>query len=262
MSGEQHGREIATHIWRLWETGGAIDALPDTIRPNLIEQGYAAQAELPMLARANVIGWKIAATSTAGQTHLKVDGPIAGRLLDSRVQRSGSDVSLGHNRMRVAEAEFAFTLGSDLPPRSTPYEPADVLDAIATLHPAIELPDSRFGSFEQVGAAQLAADNACTHWFILGEATSAAWRDLALDRHPVKLFRNQRLATEGTGADVLGSPISALTWLANSHPERGVGLKSGEVITTGVCGQPTTIEAGDDFVADFGELGQASVRIT
>ena len=39
----------------------------------------------------------------------------------------------------------------------------EVLAAVATLHPAIEVPDSRFDDFTIVGAPQLIADNACAH---------------------------------------------------------------------------------------------------
>ena len=83
-----------------------------------------------------------AATSEAGQTHVGVDGPMAGRLLAERVLRDGAAVSLGANHMRVAEVEFAFRMGLDLPPRGTLYEPHEVLAAVATLHPPLRFPVS------------------------------------------------------------------------------------------------------------------------
>ncbi len=69
--------------------------------------------------------------------------------------------------MRVAEVEFAFTMGTDLPPRDVPYRLDEVMAAVASLHPAIEIPDSRYRSFTEVGAPQLIADNACAHQFVL-----------------------------------------------------------------------------------------------
>ena len=45
---------------------------------------------------------------------------------------------------------------------------AEVLDAVDTLHPAIEIPDSRFADYVKAGEAQLIADNACAHLFVLG----------------------------------------------------------------------------------------------
>ena len=49
--------------------------------------------------------------------------------------------------------------------------------------PAIEIPDSRFENFATVGEAQLIADNACAHEFILGSATEADWRAIDLSQH-------------------------------------------------------------------------------
>ena len=51
---------------------------------------------------------------------------------------------------------------------SAPYTLQQVLDAVDTLHPAIEIPDSRFADFVSAGAAQIIADNACAHLFVLG----------------------------------------------------------------------------------------------
>ncbi len=96
---------------------------------------------------APLFGWKIAATSEAGQRHINVDGPLAGRLLAERVIEEGATVSLATNLMRVAEVEFAFRFGADLPPRAEPYAVDEVMAAVAALHPAIELPDSRYRRF-------------------------------------------------------------------------------------------------------------------
>ncbi len=109
---------------------------------------------------ATLFGWKIAATSLAGQKHINVDGPMAGRLLAEKAVEVGGVVSLATSKMRVAEIEFAFRFGRQLPPRPSPYEIAEVMDAVASLHPAIEIPDSRYDDFCAVGAPQLIADNA------------------------------------------------------------------------------------------------------
>src|SRR5579862_4617295 len=75
-------------------------------------------------------GWKIAATSEAGQKHINVDGPMAGRILSETLIADGGTASMAGNEMRVAEPEFAFRMGRDLPPRSQPYTVREVLDAV------------------------------------------------------------------------------------------------------------------------------------
>ena len=66
-------------------------------------QGYQVQAHLPAVSGRQVMGWKIAATSRNGQTHINVSGPLAGRLLSGQVFESGATVPSSGNRMRVAE---------------------------------------------------------------------------------------------------------------------------------------------------------------
>jgi len=57
-----------------------------------------------------------------------------------KVLEDGATVSLATSNMRVAEIEFAYRFGRDLQPRSRSYDVAEVMTAVATLHPAIEIP--------------------------------------------------------------------------------------------------------------------------
>jgi len=208
-----------------------------------------------------LFGWKIAATSEAGQKHINVGGPMAGRILSETVIPDGGMASMAGNAMRVAEPEFAFRMGADLPPRTAAYSVAEVLDAVETLHPAIEIPDSRFSDFVSAGEPQIIADNACAHLFVLGPATTSDWRALDLVEHrPVITSRGQRHV--GHGRNVLGDPRVALAWLANELRQLGLTLRAGEVVTTGTCHPPLPIQSGDLVAADFGSLGKVSVGFT
>jgi 2-keto-4-pentenoate hydratase len=256
---DQRARAAAEAIWASWECGQRLEQLPDSCRPRSLEEGYAAQAMLEEVSGSAAIGWKIAATNVTGQRHIGVHEPLGGRLLAVKVAPGDAPIPVADNHMRVAEAEFAFVLGRDMPPRPEAYTVEEVLDFVASLHPAIELPDSRFRDFAAAGGAQLAADDACAGWFVSGEATRAEWRDLDLAAHPVSLTINGRQVTSGRGADVLGGPLLALTWLANSHGLRGCGLEAGQIVTTGVCGEPSPIGPGDSVCAEFGALGRVEL---
>src|SRR5688572_4986593 len=166
----------ATTLWRNWQQSLRIQELPEHGRPADRAEAYAIQARLADLSGQRVVGWKIAATSRAGQAHIRVDGPLAGRLLKERVLENGALISLSGNLMRVAEAEFAFRFRRDLESRKQSYSPDEVLNAVESLHAAIEVPDSRYVDYTVVGASQLIADNACACWFILGAPAEADWR--------------------------------------------------------------------------------------
>lgn len=245
---------------RLWREGRVIDALPSSLRPSSRAEGYAIQTKIEATSERPLFGWKIAVTSVAGQKHIGVDGPLAGRLLAERVYGDGDEIPLGANRMRVAECEFAFRMGRDLPPRAAPYEREEVLDAVTHLHLAIEVPDSRYADFVTAGGPQIIADNACAHLFVLGPKAPAVWRGLDLAAHRVVAEVGRRYDREGIGANVLGHPMIALTWIANELSSLGVPLASGQVVTTGTCVKPLEIEAGDEVMVDYGVLGQVRCR--
>lgn len=246
-------------LYETWMAGAVIDALPPDIRPGTRADGYRVQAFFERRSPQPIHGWKIAATSVAGQNHIGVDGPLAGRILSDRVVANGGSIPFHPNRMAVAEVEFAFRMGRSLHPRSAPFEIDEVLDSVASFHAAIEVPDSRYVDFATVGAPQLIADNACGHYFIEAEATEAYWRSMDLANHkPIGEIAG-RVKQEGSGVNVLGDPRVALTWLANELRANGITLAQDQIVTTGTCMPPLAVRPGDQVIADFGILGRASV---
>jgi 2-keto-4-pentenoate hydratase len=261
MNNDQQ-QKAADLLWESWLQGRKLAELPAPIRPQHRQEGYAIQALLERHSAAPLFGWKIAATSQAGQAHIGVDGPIAGRLLAERVTADGASMSIAGNEMLVAEPEFAFRMGRDLQPRPRAYTVAEALDAVVSLHPAIEVPDSRYRDFVHAGAPQLIADNACAHRFVLGPATSADWRAIDLVEHLVAAHVAGKIQRQGKGANVLGDPRVALTWLANELSGLSITLRKDQVVTTGTCMVPLAIAAGDSVVADFGIFGRVSISFT
>ena len=190
----------------------------------------------------------------AGQRHINVDGPLAGPLLANRLVGPGSTIDLRGNRMRLAEAEFAFRMAASLPPRGAPYTFDEVKSATASVHPAIEVPDSRYEDVTAVGAPQLIADAACAWWATVGETGVIDWRDHDLDAQPVVVFKDGAVVAEGRGENV-GGPLRALTWVANVLAAYAGGLRAGDLVITGTCVEPVPIAPGERLRVDFGDLG-------
>ena len=258
---DEQVRRTAEVLFSHWRDDTHIDSLPDAWYPDSVEDGYRVQRRFVEIAGNAVSGWKIAATSRAGQAHIAVTHPLAGPLLSSRTYSNGAAIVLGCNNMQVAEAEIAFCLGRALPARADPYGVDEVMAAVDTLHPAIELPDSRFQEFTKAGAASLIADLACARCFVLGDASRANWRSLRLADCVTGLDINGEQVTAGSGRDALDGPDRALAWLATRLSTLGLGLRAGDVVTTGVCGKPSPITRGDHIEATFGALGDVTARI-
>lgn len=163
--------------------------------------------------------------------------------------------------MQVAELEFVFRMGQTLSPRAKPYNEKEVMAAVDGLFLGVEVPDSRFDDFTLVGAAQLIADNACADRFVLGPEVTVDWRSRDLPAHIVKGFKrgDGEKPRLGSGAEVLGDPKLAMTWLVNELSENGMELGKGQFVTTGTCVVPIPVKPGDVVVGDYGDFGTVEV---
>ena len=253
--------EAAKMIWQHWSAGTQLTALPEHCQPANRAEGYAVQAEVARLSGQASAGWKIAASSIAGQKHINVDGPLAGRLLANTVFAEGSGaanaINLSHNILRVAEPEIVFRMAQPLPPlaNGANCSVAEVMAAVGSLHLAIEIPDTRFSDFLKVGAPSMIADMACASLWVVGPAVTVKWRDIDLSQHEVVAYKNGVPVAKGSGANVLGDPRTALTWIANELCTYGTGLQAGDYVTTGTCVVPVAITHGNTLLMDFGVLG-------
>ncbi|MFQ5763564.1 MAG: 2-keto-4-pentenoate hydratase, partial [Rhodospirillales bacterium] len=191
---------------------------------------------------------------------LGIDGPATAPMFAAHCHRSPARITVFTGQDESVESEFAFRFGSDLPPRDAPYGGDEVLDAVGTLMPAIEVVGCRFeGGFDGLGAVRLVADMVANASWVHGPER-ADWRDLDLKRHPVTLARDGDPVADGIGANALGDPLNVLAWTANHLSRLGDGIRAGQVVSTGTCTGVTPIKPDEALVADFGDLGRVEVR--
>jgi len=237
--------------------------LPAPVRPKTPAEAYVVQDGLidQLLAHygGSVIGYKVACTNVTAQRQLNVDAPFCGRLLSAFFFDSPARVDASKFFMRVVEAEFAFEMARDLPPAPTPRSRDEIAAAVTGVIPGIEIVDSRFDEWTTIGAPSLIADNACNAAWIKGALVSD-WQDLDLAAQTVRVTVNGKVLREGRGSNVLGHPLNALEWLVNSLSARGLGLKAGQYVTTGVTTEVYMAERGDRITADFGPVGSVDLE--
>ncbi|MFP5022677.1 2-keto-4-pentenoate hydratase [Pseudonocardia phyllosphaerae] len=236
-------------LWQAWTTGNRLAALPELLRPRTLAEGFAAQRRLSERAGPSY-GWKLAATAPAGQAHIGVDAPLPGPLFEVFRHTPGDVVPSDGLHMAVAEAEFAFRMGATPAPDAGPDE---LRAAVAAVHCAVELPESRFDDFAAAGAPSLLADAACAGRFVLGPEIDGG-TGLDLSATPTTLSVDGGTVT-GSGAAVLGDPWAALSWLVAALPEYGLALEAGAVVTTGTTTTPVPVTAGARVRATFGADG-------
>ena len=139
-----HTGDISAAMLRDAYAGEPVAPLREYLDPTDAVGAYAVQAINTRFWEAQgrrVVGRKAGLTAEAVQKQLGVDQPDFGVLPDDMRVADGGRLDPARCIQAKAEAEIAFVLGADLPsPSSTP---AEVAAAVASVHAAIEIVDSR-----------------------------------------------------------------------------------------------------------------------
>lgn len=227
-------------------TGQPIDALPSGCRPSDAEEAYAIQDRVTReLGGAG--GWKVGARDPGSL-------PSCAPLPAALVFRAPHAFRAGSFRLNGIEAELAFTFAHDLPARAAPYTEADVLGAIASIHPVFEIVDSRFVDLKATDPLSQLADSGSNGALVVGAAGPGPIR-IDQTRQPVTLRHNGAEVFSVTGGNTAGDVFRLLVWLANHVASRTGGLRAGQVVTTGSCTGIRFAAAGDRLRADFPGVG-------
>jgi 2-keto-4-pentenoate hydratase len=225
------------------EANFAQDAITALIEP----KGSAPARACP--ARA----WKIGAPASDAT-------PSFGPMIAAWIVPDASVLADKRIRLRGLEAEVAFKLGKPLPPRSTPYTRAEVIDAIESCHPVIEELESAL-PFPKDGPKLTANGDLGMHGgFIYGPAV-ANWQSIDLTKERVTLSLDgkvevDRVASNSAGTDLL----RMLVYLANEGATRTGGLEKGSWITTGSWTGNTFAKPGQTCTVQFANVGKVSVK--
>ena len=153
-----------------------------------------------------------------------------------------------------AEAEIAFILGADLPDADTSAE--QVAAAVASVHAAIEIVDSRIADWK-ITFADTVADNGSSAFFVLADE-GLPLAGLDLEGAAMEMRVNDAVASTGVGAAALGNPLNAAAWLAQTLAARGEPLKSGDILLAGALGPMVALTPGDHVHATVAGIGACS----
>ncbi len=237
--------------------GKPVDPLTDRFPEMTVDDAYAIQLlqiHRRVGAGAAVRGYKVGLTSAAMQQQLGVGEPDFGHLLDDMFWPDSAPIPTSGYLQPRAEPETALILGRELTGPGVSVEEAAA--AVAFAVPAIEIIDSRIRDW-RIALADTIADNASSAGVVLG-ATRTPFDAVDLPLVGCLLSKNGQLAGTGAGGAVLGTPIAALAWLANTLGPRGVELRSGDVVLPGSVTAAVPIEAGDTVTATFHTLGSVT----
>ena len=262
MTQQSKAQRAAQHLFDAHSRRQTYAALPEDISPATIDEAYDMQEAFQALLapqRGAIVGYKIALTTPVMQKMVGFDAPCAGAVFESGVHHSPASVQSTDFVRLGAECEVAVRLSAGLPASGAPYDRAGVSSAVGALMPAFELVDDRGADYSNLYFLGVAADNAWNAGVVLGPEL-ADWQSLDLEGAGGAMTINGEPAGEGYGRDVLGHPLDALAWLANTLAGRGKELQAGMLVMTGSIVSTKFLKAGD--VAEFTFEGLGDIRLT
>lgn len=242
-------------IWEGWQRG---EHYPPALRRRLgLDEAY--QVQLGLLDRCVAAGevhagWKVGLTARAMQEQWGVAEPCFGFLLESGHRPDGAVLRMAELISPGFENELCIGVGEALVGPGVTAEQARA--AIASVAPALEIVEKR-GEF--TGDLPLAmADNAQQKAFVTGPAVALGALDLAAVVCEVAV--NGADIDRATGAEVLGSPVNSIAWLAGKLARFGRRIEPGQRVMSGSFTRQYPIAAGDRIEARFATVGTVTAE--
>lgn len=201
-----------------------------------------------------VRGHKVGLTSAVMQRQLGVDQPDYGHLFADMFHLESLPIDAGAFISPKVEPEIAFVLDRDLTGPGVTL--VDAIRAVGYVLPALEIIDSRIRDW-RITLPDTIADNASSGGVVLG-SRPVPLRDNDLRVTGCVLTAGGQVVATGAGAAVLGSPLNALVWLANTLGPRGVTLEAGSVVLPGSLTTASPVSAGSTITASFTGIGSVT----
>lgn len=238
--------------------GGTVSLLP------LDKLASRAEAEAFQAAAVSALGgvpcgYKIGATSVEVQRLLSCHEPIYSPIISEDVLQSGSTFRIPRGLLGV-ECEFGFVMGRDFPGPAESSDIAALRSAIAECFVGLELVGRRLADDVPLNEVSSIADFALDVAVIRG-LPIPNWGRYDLAAIPVRAVLDGVTVVQSTGAMVLGHPLNALEWLAETLRRRGCKLRTGEIILTGTCTGITKVSPGQTFDGCFADFSPVQVHL-
>src|SRR4051812_43186200 len=225
-----------------------ISGLPETARPQSEADSYAIQDAVLRQLGENVGGYKVGFSPEGGI--------FCAPIYASKVHASPARLPARGFHLIGIECEIGFRVNQALPARATPYSRDEVL-AAASLHPTIEIVDSRYRDFRSLDRLQVLADNFSNGALVYG-AAATGWQGMDLVHPPIAVTADGKTLAECTGLRA-GDPVTLFVELVNFVAERRGGVPAGTVVTTGTHTGLVFTESGAHIRANYGQLGIVEV---
>jgi 2-keto-4-pentenoate hydratase len=189
-------------------------------------------------SHGKVVGYKAGLTNPAVQQRFGLSAPLKGTLLAKMLLADGAEVPARFGAGPFLEPDLVVEVASSaIHDARTPVE---VLKALRSVRPFIELPDTLVEDPSKITAPALVANNVGARLGVLGRPLPVQADEAfaeALKTMRVRTADNTgRALGAAPGTAILGHPLNAVIWLAAELRKEGITLKAGDLLSLGAFG--------------------------
>lgn len=231
-----------------------------------VAAGYAVAAQVHALRTREgdvAVGRKIGFTNPAVQREYNVREPVWGTIYKRTfisLDPADAPFAIGHLAQPRIEPEIVLHFKSSPPVNG---DPDAILACIDWVAHGFEIVQSNYPDWK-FRAADAVADNGMHGALLIGKPQPVATLgdDLvrALETFSLLLTCDGQLRDSGTGANVFGNPLKAISHLTKVLARQGMLLQAGEVVTTGTITSAPRIRAGETWSTEVSGISLPGIR--
>ena len=197
-----------------------------------------------------IAGFKAGLTAEPQMKRFNATSPAGAPLFRGgliEVLDSSKPIRLKPFKGMMLETELAFKTAQ--PITEVLKDESALKDLIASVHPAVEVPQLFFADMGKVDFFEIVASAIGSKIFMVGSPFLLT--EINPDEVKVRLTVGGDVVNEGKATDALDGQWRALLWLVNTMVERGYKIEAGQYLLTGALGKMIPAKSGL-YVADFG----------
>ncbi len=199
---------------------------PDaTLVPTDRDAAYSIQQEIVHALNSPVAAWKVGTAPSAGEV---LGSPIPACC----VQHRHAQANLAAHEICGVELEMAFRFKHSFPRRDQPYSDAEVLGALESMAPALEIVSSRLQGWPELPDFLKLADLQNHGTLVVGETVPYA-PDFPFLSPMLQLTINGVAREKSPTGNPAGDPRTLLGPFVRQCVARGLPVEAGHWVTTG-----------------------------
>lgn len=232
----------------------AGERIPDAYRPDSVDAALEIQARVSELLALAIGGWKCSVPTPPRPV------PMAPIYAPTIVHAPPCPILPIAGKARI-EPEIAFVIDRDLTRRDASYSEEEVRAAIREPRLVLELIGPRYTDPAAATFPEQLADAIFNQGLYVGPVVPDVL-DHALAAIPIAIDVGGNRVDELDGKHPDGHPLRPLVWLATYLAQRGQGLRTGQIVTTGSYCGVVDVPLAVPIVVNFGGFGAVSVQFS